>query len=102
VHIKLSPHRCDEVLTVEKSGDVLTINGIAYDFSQLPEGASIPASAVDCNFLVGEITRVEGELELCLILPHGANPTTEQAWPEPITVIADGPILLPQNKEVVL
>ena len=98
--INLSPQRRDDTLSVTKTGDVLTINGINYDFSQLPEGATLPSEAVDCEFIVGDITRTNGELELTLLLPHGSNPTQEQAFPEPITVLENGPVALPQNKEV--
>ncbi|MCP3177315.1 hypothetical protein MJO47_09410 [Desulfuromonas sp. KJ2020] len=98
--INLSPQRRDDALNVSRTGDILTINGGGYDFSQLPEGATLSAAAVDCEFIVGDISRTNGELELTLLLPHGPNPTQEQAFPHPVEVLTDGPIALPQNQEV--
>ncbi|PRC05092.1 hypothetical protein CQ006_12285, partial [Pseudomonas cedrina] len=46
--IKLIPQRRDDELVVSKRGDVLTINGESFDFRELPEGAALPSSAVDC------------------------------------------------------
>ena len=48
MHITLNPQRRDDALDVSKSGDTLTINGSAYDFSVIPNGATLPASAVEC------------------------------------------------------
>lgn len=92
--IKLSPQRRDDTLSVTRTGDVLNINGINYDFTQLPEGATLPSDAVDCEYIVGDITRINGELELTLLLPIGPNAPKEQAFPEPIIVNGDGVIQL--------
>ncbi|WP_282374580.1 MULTISPECIES: hypothetical protein, partial [Pseudomonas] len=62
--IKLSPQRRDDELIVSKRSDVLTINGERFDFRGVPEGAVLPSSAVDCDFVVGDITRIDGELTL--------------------------------------
>jgi hypothetical protein len=96
--ITLSPQRLDATLRVLKYGDVLTINGIKYGLTQLGEGASLPASATDCPWLIGDITRIGGELELTLILPHGPNPSQAVAFPEPIIVTEDGEIALPTDE----
>ncbi|WP_027715815.1 hypothetical protein [Desulfuromonas sp. TF] len=96
MHIKLSPQRRDDALEVEKAGDLLTINGLDYDFSPLPAGASLPASAIECEWIVGDVYRsVDGVLEVTLILPHGANPAPEQAFPSDIVNPPDGVISLP-------
>lgn len=97
MNIKLVPQRSDAPLLVSKIGDILTINGVAYDFSPLPEGATLPADAVDCTSVVGPVERINGELQITLLLPHGPNPTQEQAFPEDILNPPDGDILLPQN-----
>ena len=96
--INLSPQRRDDTITVIKTGDTITINGVAFDFSQLPEGATLPASAVDSEFFCGPVSRVGGELELTLLLPHGPNPSQAQAWPETITMTDDGDVPLPQDE----
>jgi len=95
MHISFSPQRRDDALEVSKSGDVLTINGEAYDFSPLPDGATIPAGEIPCEWIVNDVERIDGEIHLTLVLPHGPNPPEEVAFPEPITVMEDGPITLP-------
>lgn len=95
MHIKLSPVRLDETLEVLKEGDVLTVNGIPFDFTQLPEGATLPGEAIESDWFIGPVSRINSELHLTLRLPHGANPSREVAFPEPIHVTEDGPIPLP-------
>lgn len=89
-----SPQRRDDSLNISKIGEILTINGVEYDFTQLPDGATLPRDAIDCEWICGDVNRVDGELVIPILLPHGPNPTHEQAFPEPITVIEDGPINL--------
>jgi hypothetical protein len=96
MHITLSPQRRDDALVISKSGDALTINGVVYDFSVIPDGASLPASAVDCPFIVDDIERISGVLHLTLIAPHGANPSNAAAFPAPLINPADGVLELPQ------
>ena len=78
MHITLSPMRRDDTLTLHRAGDVLTVNGQELDLSALPEGATLPRAAVDCDWLASDITRTGGVLHLTLILPHGPIP-----WPAP-------------------
>ena len=94
--INLSPQRRDDQLTLEKAGDTLTFNGTAYDFSQLPDGGTLPAEAVDCEFVIGTVNRVNGELELTLLLPHAVNASEAARFPEPIIDPADGEVELPK------
>ena len=94
--INLSPQRRDDTLTVIKQGDVLTINGTEYDFTDLPDGGTLPAEAVDCEFVIGSVDRVNGELELTLLLPHGPNASEAARFPEPIIDPADGEVELPK------
>jgi len=82
-------------LTVSKNGDVLTINGEAINFSTLPDGATIPAGEVPCEWIVGPIDRVDGKLHLTLILPIGWTPEPWQTFPDPIIDPPDGPLDLP-------
>lgn len=93
-HITLSPQRRDDRLEVSISGDVLTINGEAYDFSALPDGATLPRDAVDCDMLAGDVDRVGAFLRLSLFLPHGDNAPEETRFPAPI-MAGDGPVALP-------
>ena len=93
--INLSPTRSDKELNIIKSADTLTINGVPYDFSQLPNGATLPREAIDCEFIVSDVNRVNGEIELTILLPHGANASHEARFPEPIIKNDDGQVVLP-------
>lgn len=96
MRIKFNPQRRDDSLSVVKQGDVLTVNGVEFDFSAVPEGATLPADAIDSDFFSGPVERIGGELHVTLTLPHGPNPSQAVAFPEPIAVVADGPVELPQ------
>ncbi|RVO34803.1 hypothetical protein [Sinorhizobium meliloti] len=95
--IGLSPQRRDDALEVLKAGDTLTINGAAFDFSALPDGASIPAAEIPCDWIAGPVERIAGELHLTLILPHGPSPSQAVAFPSPLTDPPDGVIALPAD-----
>ena len=95
MHIKLSPMRHDTPLTLARAGDVLTINGTAYDFTALPEGATLPRDAVACDVLASDVERKGGALNLTLRLPHGPNAPHETRFPAPIIDPPDGPVALP-------
>ena len=94
--ITLVPQRRDGGTSISKSGDALTINGATYDFSAIPEGATLPSSAVDCDFITGNVERINGVLQISLVLPHGPNPSQAVAFPEPLINPADGVLELPQ------
>ena len=96
MNITLTPQRRDGALVVSKVGDILTINDIAYDFTVIPDGATLPASATDCQFLAGNIERIAGVLHLSLILPHGANPSQAVAFPAKIIDPLNGVLGLPK------
>lgn len=96
MRIKLTPQRRDDTLEVVKAGDVLTVNGEALDFGPLPDGATLPASAVNNPWVVGEVHRDGGELTLTLLLPLPTNYSPEQAFPEDLVDVPDGPVAFPQ------
>jgi len=93
--IILSPSRRDAPLELIRSGDRLTLNGEAFDFSPLREGATLPAEAIDSDWFVGPVERIGGVLHVMLTLPHGARAPQETLFPEPITLDGDGPVELP-------
>lgn len=97
MNITLIPQRRDDAIVVSKSGDTLTINGVAYDFSVIPNGATLPASAVDCEYVTGDVERINGVLQISLIIPHGPNPSQDVAFPEPLINPADGVLELPHD-----
>ncbi|POO54406.1 hypothetical protein CPJ18_02615 [Agrobacterium rosae] len=97
--ISLSPQRRDDTLTVEKNGDRLRINGELFNFGPLPDGATIPAGVTPCELIVGPVSRINGEIELTLILPHGANPSQAVAFPVALVSPPDGILALPFDPE---
>lgn len=96
--INLSPVRDDKYISVSVAGDSISINGEQFDFTQLPEGATLPTEAIASNYLTGKVERIDGELHLTLTLPHGNTPPPHIAFPEPIHVTEDGPVKLPTEE----
>jgi len=97
MHIKLSPFRLDARLVASRDGDKLTLNGKELDFSPLEEGDTLPADAIESEWITGDVSRIDGELHLTLRLPHGANAPQETRFPEPIINPPDGEISLPPH-----
>ena len=95
MQITLTPQRRDDILTLVRSGDTLTINGEAFDFAAIPEGGTLPRDAVACDWLAGDVTRQGGQLHLTLILPHGADAPEATLFPAALTLTGDGPVALP-------
>lgn len=95
MHITLIPQRRDDRLTVSKQGDTLKINGVDFDFSVIPDGATLPASAVDCEYITGSVERKGGVLHLALLLPTGPDASQAANFPEPLINPADGVLELP-------
>lgn len=84
--ISFVPQRRNDTLSFSVSGDLLTVNGVDLDFSAIEEGDVLPQEAVGSEWIVSDVTRVNGEIHLTLIKPHGPNPTREEAFPEPVTL----------------
>ena len=96
MHISLSPIRSDAALVAHKRGDSLTLNGAVYDFAPLPDGATLPASAINCEFIGGPAERINGVLHITLLLPHGAGASEAARYPVPIINPPDGKLEIPQ------
>ena len=96
MNITLSPQLRNDPLEVSICGDALTLNGVELDFSQLPEGATLPRSAIDCPWVAGDVQRIDGVLQVSLLLPIAADASNAARFPQPITVTQDGPVELPQ------
>lgn len=101
MQIKLSPQRLDATLVASVVGDIIILNNQPFDFSQLPEGASLPTEAIDSNWFErpGVVERVNGELYVTLVLPVGPSPSQAVAFPAPIHVTEDGDIPMPFDPE---
>ena len=97
MHINLSPKRKDyPTLVVTKNGDTLSINGATFDFAPLPDGATLPAEAINCEFISGPVERIDGVLHITLLLPHGADASESARFPAPIINPPDGELELPK------
>lgn len=93
--INLSPRNSNKTLNITKTNDALTINGDTFDFTQLPDGATLPREAIGCEFILSDVNRINGEIELTILLPHGANASHEARFPEPINMTSNGRVMLP-------
>lgn len=88
--ITLSPVRSDETQsTVSYTAPILTVDGVDYDLSELPDGATAQ------HPVLGTVERTGDDYEVTLKLTHGANAPYETRFPDPIEVTADGPVELP-------
>lgn len=92
--IKLSPVRSDSSLSAFKSGDTLEINSMTLDFSRLPNGATLPADAVGCDFVIAPVERINGDLVVTLMLPHSYDAPHAARFPVDLYP-ADGQVQLP-------
>ncbi|MEQ4617652.1 MAG: hypothetical protein ABN482_06350 [Corticimicrobacter sp.] len=89
-------------LHLDRQGQTLVINGQAFDFSVIPNGATLPdgQAATGCPFIAGDIERDDaGKLRISLVLPHaeGNLAPQEARFPQPIIDPADGPVPLPET-----
>ena len=84
-----------DTLEIERAGSSLIINGKAFDFAELPDGATLPQSAVDCPFLASDVRRIGGAVQMTLLLPCTTNISQADRFPAPITATVDGPIAFP-------
>ncbi|SHF67709.1 hypothetical protein SAMN05444339_11043 [Loktanella atrilutea] len=80
-------------------GDVLTIDGTAYDLSAVPEGGE--ATPTGEHPFVGSIIRTDGEIIATIMWTYGAGAADAQpADPTHWTVtVTDGPVPTPIVKE---
>lgn len=98
--IFLKPQFASGTLNISKQGDSLTINGDVLDFTDLPEGGEYPPEAIDNDFVVGGVKRVDGDVHIAVLLPYSnPNPPRAVAFPDPVTVTADGVIALPEGRD---
>jgi hypothetical protein len=93
--IHLSPVRDDHRYTLARSGDVLTLDGIAFAFGALAEGEALVPEGDGSRWFAGPVTRQDGRIIVTLILPHGADAPHETRFPASLDLTADGPVPLP-------
>jgi hypothetical protein len=95
MNITFSPILMKHRPELRVDGDILYIDSAAFDFSSVPEGASLPSEAVDCPWLASDVERIAGELHLTLLLPHGPKAPPETLFPEKLDRVPDGPVAVP-------
>lgn len=96
--LKFTPCRADKTLTAFVSGDKITLNGVELDFGMLPEGALLPASAIDNPWVSSSVERVDGVIQLSLLIPHGPDAPDETRFPsnfDTFLTAGDGPVPIP-------
>lgn len=93
--ITFQPQRQDGTYEASVLGDILTVDGVSYDFSPLEEGAILPKDAVDLLWLASDVTKEKGQISLALILPISVDATDASRFPKPI-ILEDGPVEFPQ------
>lgn len=101
--LKFSPVRKDEELRAFVRGDVLTLNDVELDFSQLPDGGILPSTAINSEWIASDVTRVNGEVHLTIIIPHGEKAPHETLFPIHFAQYLnalDGEVQIPQYNEV--
>lgn len=96
MRILLSPQRREDTIEVIKNGDVLTINGEYFDLSAIREGDNLPREAIESIWFAGPVDRTNGDLIVTLLLPIPWNYSQEQAFPDPLENVPDGPVLFPR------
>lgn len=97
--IKFSPSvviNPEETLTIKKRGDVLTVNGERFDFRPLPDGATLPAAAIDCDYIEQDVQRVDGDLIITFRLPVAPDASAAACFPRDIINPPDGNVSIPQ------
>lgn len=93
--VKLSPVRSDrEPLVASWIAPVLIVNGVEYDLSELPDGATAE------HDVLGTVERTGDDYEVTLMLPHGPNAPYETRFPVPIVMNTDGQLNIPAWTEV--
>tara|TARA_R110000744_G_scaffold72142_1_gene145094 strand:- start:2 stop:292 length:291 start_codon:yes stop_codon:yes gene_type:complete len=95
MNITLTPQVRPDSLTLSKSGDILTINGDAFDFSFIEEGDVLPQDAVECPLLASDVTRTDGALVLTVIFPIKNTSSDAAKFPASILNAPDGDIEVP-------
>ncbi|MCR6502609.1 hypothetical protein MUO32_26635 [Shinella sp. CPCC 101442] len=87
-------------LNVTKIGDILTINGEAFDFSPLQEGETIPLGEIPCVWIVSPVERTGGNIHVTLVVPISADPTPEMFDIPALDGALNGVIAIPRDPKL--
>lgn len=80
--------------TADVAGDVLTVNGEAYDLSSIPDGGQ--AGATGDHPFIGPIQRIDGVIHAPLIWHYdGVTALEDQGEDHPVADVTSGPVDAP-------
>lgn len=88
------PQMRDDRFALEVAGEVLTVDGVAFDFAPLGEGETLPCEAIAADWFCGA-TRTDGVLQVSILLPHAWDAPEAVRFPQPSLAVPDGPVTLP-------
>lgn len=93
--IALSPKFSEAMLRLEKSGNMLKLNGTPCHFETLnDDDDEIPSDAINCDWILGAIKKIDGIINLTIIMPYSNSEAPEYVrFPEPIMLIEDTEII---------
>ena len=99
-HLTLSPVRTSRPIAYAVEGDVLIVDGVPFDLTPLPEGASLPRAALGeggdpPDWLLSPIERRGGALHLTILVGLGPDAGEAARHPVPVGMLRDGPVPLP-------
>ena len=80
ITLNFSPVRAGEKTAVTISGSLLTVNGEAFELSDIPDGATIQHPVIQ------NCTRTGDDYELTVTLLHGANAPQETRFPQSVEI----------------
>ncbi len=80
IKINFSPVFTGDKLAASASGTTITVNGTAYNLSELPDGATAQHPGL------GSVSRNGDNYELTLTLTHGFDAPEAVRYPEPVEV----------------
>jgi hypothetical protein len=83
-------------LVVSKSAEIISIDGKDFDLSAVAESENVPAAQFDSPYIIGDVSRSSGDLELTLYIPVLSTASHAARFPDPIIDPPDGPIQFPQ------
>lgn len=91
-NVSFSPQRSDEKLTLCKQGNILIVNGREYDFTDMPDGSTLPKEAFGSNYFIGNVDRSGDKISVKILLPYGAGSPSSVLYPSPINISDDGEV----------